>query len=155
MALPALLPTLVACSTGNLTCVDNVFVTRELRESIVQCTTQPGDIPVKTDHYPIVTILEWEVARVLDTPRRNFRGVEWKVFRETLHAALQRDDGPPHVRTIADLKALYAAVMCAINEAMDAHVPFSKPCPHQKRWWALELKPLVVQRRRMGRRAHQ
>ncbi len=29
--------------------------------------TQPEEQPVKTDHYPIVTELEWEVERVPET----------------------------------------------------------------------------------------
>ncbi|KLO04409.1 hypothetical protein SCHPADRAFT_790171, partial [Schizopora paradoxa] len=154
MALPASLPTLEACSTGNLTRVDNVFVSRSLREDVVQCSTQPEDRPGKTDHYPITTTLEWDVERIQEEPRRNFRDVEWKAFRDTLRAELEADGGPEHVRSVDDLKKLYAVVMAAVDKAIEAHVPISNPCPHQKRWWAPELKPLVVQRRRMGRRAY-
>lgn len=91
---------------------------------------------------------------VQDTPRRNFRNVDWEEFRKTLKTRLQRSNAPTHVQSTEDLKALYAAVMSDINAATEAHVPFSKPCPYQKRWWSPDLKPMVDQKRRMGRRAH-
>ena len=36
------------------------------------------------------------------------------------------------IRTIEELREVYEAVMTAINTAINAHVPFAKPCPHQK-----------------------
>lgn len=92
MTLPAAIPTLVACGNGNLTRVDNVFMSVTLRDSLVVCETRPENRPVKTDHYPVCTTLEWAVARAPDIPRRNFRAVEWPAFKETL-AAMSYPDG--------------------------------------------------------------
>ncbi len=49
---------------------------------------------------------------------------------------------------------LYAAVMSAITKSIETHVSLSKPSSHRKLWWTPELKPLVAQKRTMGRRAH-
>ena len=77
MVLPAGMPMHVACSTGNLMRVDNVFVSRSLQDAVVQCGTKLGNQPVKADHFPIDMTLEWDVARILEGPRQNFCNIEW------------------------------------------------------------------------------
>ncbi len=127
MALPENIPTLVAFSSGNLTRVDNVFVSRPALESVSLCETRPADRPVRTDHYPIWTTVECEVARAPEESRRNFRKVDWDDFRNTMMKALDDAGGCYRVKSIEDLRRLYNMVVSAINAAVTAHVPLSKP----------------------------
>ncbi|KLO04138.1 hypothetical protein SCHPADRAFT_792345, partial [Schizopora paradoxa] len=155
MALPAQIPTLIAHNTKNLTRVDNVFISEAAMEDVVYCNARPEERPVKTDHFPVRTIIECQVPQVDQEPRRNFRGVEWKDFVTTLRAALADSGGAPGcVRTVDELKELYARVMNAIEEAISEHVPLVKQSRFQKLWWAPELLPMVQQKRRMQRRAY-
>lgn len=67
--------------------------------------------------------------RAPDSPRRNFRVVEWQEFRATLKKALDENGGLIDVNNVEDLKDLYRVVMSAVNTAVNAHVPFSKATP--------------------------
>ena len=58
MALPPSLPTLRASRTKNLTRPDNVFCSAELAASLRSCTTAPHLRPAKTDHFPVLTVLD-------------------------------------------------------------------------------------------------
>jgi hypothetical protein len=84
MALPKDIPTPKASSTRNLTCVDNVFCSESLINTIISCNTEPECRPVKADHYPIITILHIAVAIGHQEPRHNFRLADWKGVRETV-----------------------------------------------------------------------
>ncbi len=154
MVLPESIPTLVAFSTGNLTRVDNVFTSRTASQHVTICETRPEERPVRTDHFPIWTTMECDVARIKEPSRLNFHAVDWDAFRKTMLAALEQAGGPMQVKSVEDLRSLYNTVMSAINTAVTAHVPLSQPSPYQKMWWAPELKSLVVKKRRMQRRAH-
>ncbi|KLO11695.1 hypothetical protein SCHPADRAFT_830650, partial [Schizopora paradoxa] len=155
MALPAQIPTLIAHSTKNLTRVDNVFISETAMDDVVYCNAQPEERPVKTDHFPVRTIIECQVPRAQREPRRNFRSVEWKDFVATLRAELARTGGAPgRVRTVEELTQLYARVMQAIETTIEEHVPMVKESRFQKLWWAPELLPLAKQKRTMQRRAY-
>ena len=76
MALPKNTPTLQASSTGNHTRVDNVFCSANLIQAIVSCDTNPSRCPLKTDHYPIITIINVAVQLAKRKCDRTFR---WQI----------------------------------------------------------------------------
>ncbi|KLO16683.1 hypothetical protein SCHPADRAFT_795760, partial [Schizopora paradoxa] len=154
MALPAQIPTLQACNSKNLTRVDNVFVSEGAIQDVVYCNAHPEDRPMKTDHFPIRTIVDCSIPKAEEWPKRNFRAVEWADFIATLREALVVDGVQGEVFSIEELRQTYNKVMAAINTAVNAHVPFVKPSPYQKMWWSKELGVMVVQKRRMQRRAY-
>ncbi len=155
MALPARIPTLIACSTKNLTRVDNVFISENAISDVTFCNALPEDRPVKTDHFPVRTVIECPVIKADIEPRRNFRSVEWKEFVTTLRETLEREGGlGERVADVETLKSLYNRVMTAINTAINEHVPFVKPSPFQKMWWAKELKVMAEKRKKMQRKAY-
>jgi len=80
MALPKDTPTLQASSTGNHTRVDNVFCNANLNRAIVSCDTNPSRRPLKTDHYPIITIIDIAVQVSEEEVRLNFRMANWPKF---------------------------------------------------------------------------
>ena len=59
MALLPLIPTLCAHSTGNHMRVDNIFCDEILYEAITICNTDEESRPIKSDHFPIVTQIDF------------------------------------------------------------------------------------------------
>ncbi|KAF8998477.1 hypothetical protein BDZ89DRAFT_887255, partial [Hymenopellis radicata] len=153
MALPANIPTLQALASGNYTRVDNVFISEHLLMTVIQCTTEPERRPVKTDHLPIVLTLDLNIEQADESPRRNFRTVDWAKFRKTLGDRL---DTLPSPRELQTKEALYAALENlnrAIDETVQDHVPMTTPCPHSKRWFNTELRDLRKTMKRAARKS--
>ena len=71
------LPTLKAMSTGNYTCTDNIFISADLLDKIIICTTIPEDQPAKSDHIPINTTLEINTTATTTKPKYNYRQTIW------------------------------------------------------------------------------
>ena len=56
------------------------------------CNTYPQWRPIKTDHMPIISVLDIQLERTQHTKRFNFKLTDWEEFRNTLAidlAALQ------------------------------------------------------------------
>lgn len=68
MALPKDIPTLEALNTKNYTRPDNVFCSAELTGSFVSCNTNPSACPPRTDHLPIISVLDTELPASTPTP---------------------------------------------------------------------------------------
>jgi hypothetical protein len=58
MPLPKGIPTLKHMVSKLYSRPDNVFCTDNLTERVVKCNTRPDKQPPKTDHFPIVTVLD-------------------------------------------------------------------------------------------------
>jgi endonuclease/exonuclease/phosphatase family metal-dependent hydrolase len=85
MTLPHGLPTLEAFgSSKNLTRPDNVFCTAEFTEKFTVCTTRPEDRPPRTDHFPILSVIDVLPSLNVVQPRPDFRRAEWKELLEVL-----------------------------------------------------------------------
>lgn len=78
MALPKDIPTLEACSKKNFTRVDNVFCSEELYDLFISCDTYPQWRPQKTDHMPIISILELQPERTVQVKKFNFKMTDWE-----------------------------------------------------------------------------
>ena len=78
MALPKDIPTLEACATKNFTRVDNVFCSAELYNLFISCNRFPQWRPQKTDHMPIISVLEMEPERSVHVDKFNFKMTDWK-----------------------------------------------------------------------------
>lgn len=59
--LPKGIPTLVVMNLGNHTRPDNVFISHTLIQRITTCTDLPKHRHAKTDHIPILTIMDTTV----------------------------------------------------------------------------------------------
>jgi hypothetical protein len=91
MILPVGIPTLESLATRTWTRPDNVWCTDTSTHLINTCDTRPAIRPAKTDHLPIITILDINTPRTTNTPRRVFRGVDWPQFQELLKEKLARE----------------------------------------------------------------
>jgi hypothetical protein len=140
MALPEGMATLRANSTGNFTRVDNVFLSDTLLNTVIKCTARPEDLPPRTDHFPIETILDISAPLVEATPRRNFRAVDWEDFNKALQTRLGRLPPPTKICTINEFRERTRRLDKVVDDTIAEKVPFSRLCPHSKRWWNQDLK---------------
>lgn len=139
--LPCDIPTLQSTSTGNWTRPDNVFGTEYLRDAIISCNTDPVSHGPRTDHVPILTILDLETPRADLTPRRNWRAVNWEEFNTRLDALISTHPPQP-LASDEEFQQAARHLTQSIMETMDECVPFLKPCPHSKHWWNQRLTDL-------------
>ena len=68
MALPQLIPTLCAHSTANHMRVDNIFCDKILYEARTIRNTDEESRPIKSDHFPIVTQIDFLTVKALTDP---------------------------------------------------------------------------------------
>jgi hypothetical protein len=139
MVLPPGIPTLKALAMGNLTRVDNVFCDENSRGIFDYCDTRPADMPVKPDHFPIISHIHLSMAANIFTARYDFWDVEWESFNKRLSAELSV---LPLSREILDKCAAdvwLRDVNKAIWRTIAACVDKTKPCPYSKRWWTKDL----------------
>jgi len=67
---------------------DNVFMSALLHSSIVKCMTILEEQPARTDHLPIVTMVNLVPEMWTETLKPNYRQENWEEFRETLVSRL-------------------------------------------------------------------
>jgi ribonuclease HI/exonuclease III len=139
MALPAGIPTLRAHRTKNWTRVDNVFVSARLEDKVIKCMTLPGNKGVKTDHVPIVTELDLEVAKKVFVPTKKFREANWDNFREVLTHHLARIPAPKELKNQEELSKAVTDLLDVLGFTIDVVVEDSKPCARTKKWWTKTL----------------
>ena len=153
-ALPKDLPTLVSSSTGNWTRPDNVFCTDHSLESIISCTTDPGQRGPKTDHVPILTKLDLEVSLATGPGTKNYREVNWEEFEEQLEIRLARLPPPVPITTEGDFQQITKNLDATLRSVVDEYVPTSRPCPHARRWWTKELTEMKKTANRLSRQSY-
>jgi len=93
--LPKDVPTLQSSSTQSWTRPDNVFCTEHTSGYLVSCNTAPEKQGPKTDHLPILTILEMSTTASDESPSWNYRSVDWEKFHSSLKDSLTELAGPP------------------------------------------------------------
>jgi hypothetical protein len=154
MALPHGLPTLEAFgSTKNLTRPDNIFCSTEHADRFIVCEPRPADRPPRTDHFPIMSVLDVHPVIAATEPRPDFRKANWAELKETLSKHLSSLFPPRDILTRDDFDQRLDDINQAIAAAVSQHVPTSKPCPRSKRWWMPELKRERKEVAKLGRKA--
>ena len=151
MALPKDIPTLKAKATKNHTRPDNVFCSADLLDNFISCDTDPAKQPTKTDHYPIISTIDIEPGSEEMTPRRNFRDTDWEDFGKTLGDELEDVPEPEAYTSVEELERAIRRLDNAINVTIEKHTPFSRPCPHSKRWWTKELAQAKKKKEKLAR----
>jgi Endonuclease-reverse transcriptase len=130
IALPKELPTLKAMATGNYTRTDNIFISSALAENLVSCKTIPEDQPPKTDHFPVDTMIKLSVRTSTQTPRPNYRQVDWKEYNKTLKVKLKEAIDKPSPATPQQFYHQLHALTKAMADTTEELVPKSKPSPY-------------------------
>jgi hypothetical protein len=142
LALPMGIPTHEHNITKRWSRLDHVFVTEHTLEAINQCDALPEEIGANTDHFPIITKLNLEVAIALTTAAQNFRDVDWKEFREKLKEELKKWGVTNFIKTQTALDRECERLTNTLQATIEAKVPKAKLGPHTKRWWTKELTEL-------------
>lgn len=153
MALEKYIPTLCAMNSGNYTRTDNVFITDDFHDRILQCKTFPELRPPKTDHIPILTSLDIKWHLKINTLKFNFHKVDWKDFKDMLRTYLldTQDSIPPELQTPQEFHAALKCVTEAIKKAVECNVPKSRPSLYSKRWWMTELTEMKKTNKMLAR----
>ncbi|KAI6034485.1 hypothetical protein PISMIDRAFT_76012, partial [Pisolithus microcarpus 441] len=135
MVLPKGVPTLQHLNTKNWTRPDNVFCTEHTQGLFVKCATDPANRGPKTDHVPVLSVLDLTLTNTNPEPRHNFRATNWEKFRETLRLQLNEVGPPTALATDREFQNAARALTRAIQETIEKEVPLCKPSPYAKRWW--------------------
>ncbi|KAJ7362927.1 hypothetical protein DFH08DRAFT_622939, partial [Mycena albidolilacea] len=155
MALPRDIPTLRALRSKNFTRPDNVFCTTSLLPAYITCTTDPAKMPPKTDHFPVIQVLELGHALLEHVPTPLYKKVHWEEYRNRLLEVLiglERRDSYDTVEEVMDaIRAVEDAVWATTKEVAQ----FSKPSPHVKRWFTEKMRDLRRAHARLERRAYE
>lgn len=152
MALPPGIPTLEHMVSKELHRVDQVFISAELSDYIIKCNTLKH-CPPCTDHYPITTTIDLNIARTLPTPGPNFRATDWPEFRKELKSKLDRL--PLHdPQNAVEFKSTLDDLMNTILTTIETNVPKTRPSSYMKRWWTKELSQMRARTRALGKKSY-
>lgn len=149
-ALPKDKPTLQSCSTKNWTRPDNVCCTDHTLNSFIVCDTAPRLRAPKTDHVPILSILEMEIPHTTTTVTNNYREVDWEKFNESLATHLQLIPPPAELTNREEFQTVAQNLFKTLEEVINEQVPKSKPNPHAKRWWTRELSMMLEKKHKLS-----
>lgn len=130
MVLPKDIPTLEACATKNFTRVDNVFCSADLIDTFILCDMFLQWRPQKTDHMPIISILEIEPERVAYVSKPNFKLTDWEEFQKSLSESLEEMEEAVEITSELQFHVRITLVDEAIQTAIQKHVPLTKLSPY-------------------------
>ncbi|KAK7020876.1 hypothetical protein R3P38DRAFT_2414211, partial [Favolaschia claudopus] len=119
-----------------------VFTTADISDSVIFCDALPDLRLPKADHLPILAILDFNLLHAADTPKPNFRAVDWEKFNKALSEALAAAPIPTDINSPANHDSSYLALDKLLQTIISSHVPRFKPSPYAKRWWTEELTDL-------------
>ena len=112
------------------------------------------DLPgINTDHLPILTSLDLELARAPSNPPKNFRNVDWEEFEKSLGAKVDKLPPPTDIKTLGELNIACNKLTEAIQATINDKVPTTSVGINAKRWWSKELKKLRQIANNKGRTA--
>src|SRR6267154_1178721 len=114
--LPPSLATLEASNTKNHTRPDNVFCSAELEHAFTQCDIKYHLQPVITDHYPVISSLDFCPEHIDITPRLNYREVDWDEFNEALSQQLNAITPPVKLTTKEQFNTAFTKLTQVITE---------------------------------------
>ena len=143
-----------ACATKNFTRVDNVFCSTGLIDMFMSCNTYPQWRPQKTDHMPIISVLEIEPERIIHTDKFNYKLMDWEEFRITLGESLAKLEAVEEILSEEQLHSKIVLLDGVIKEAVQKHVPLTRLSPYTKRWWNKDLAKLKRSKEKLARKLY-
>jgi hypothetical protein len=133
--------------------LDQVFISEEHMDVIISCKALSHTPGINTDHLPILTTLDLDLARALSNPLKNFRNVDWEEFDKALSEKLYKLGPPSCIHTPGELETVCSKLTEAIQDTINNKVPTSSVRIKAKKWWTKELKKLQQEANRKGQRA--
>ena len=153
MALPAGIPTHLHNVSKKWSRLDQVFISEEYIDAVLICEALADEPGVNTDHLPILTSLDLDLARTPSNPPKNFRNVDWEEFEKALVARLDGLPPPSEIKTSDELNIACSKLTEVIQETITSMVPTTKVGINAKRWWSKDLKKLRQTANNKGRKA--
>ena len=119
--------TLKAMSTVNYTRTDNVFISANLLDKIIICTTIPEDQPAKSNHIPIDTTLESNTTAATTKPKYNYRQIIWEDFNKILKTKLEESTTATDPASKEDFNLKLRTITKAIGDTAEEVIPKTNP----------------------------
>ncbi|KAJ7830765.1 hypothetical protein B0H13DRAFT_1654967 [Mycena leptocephala] len=113
---------------------DLVFTSSDISDAIIQCDALPALRFPNADHLPVIAILDYELLRIPDTPRPNFRAVDSDEFNKALAKHLATHPISTDIGTTTDYDTAYLALDEMLQTIVALHVPHLSSSPYAKRW---------------------
>lgn len=155
LALPPFLPTRKGWGpNANYTRCDQVFISAEALEAVIECRPSSETWPANTDHIPIITTIDVAPNRSDPPPRFNWRATDWSKLTPAMKKELEKIPAPIYITTKEELQEKVEKLIEIFDKVRNDHVPMSKPSPYQKRWWSKELQKERNRSRRLGKEAY-
>ena len=107
-----------------------------------------------TDHVPVLTTLDFEVAMGVEELCRNFRATDWDKFREVLANWLCDILGPCALLTDWQFQRAVDGLMQVLQAMIETVVPVPWPSPHSRRWWSRDLSQLKKEMNWLGSQSY-
>lgn len=126
MVLPQGIPTHQHNVTKRWSRLDHVFISEEALDLIISCETLTVTPGINTDHLPILTTLDLELARAPTSTPKNFRDVDWDEFQKKLSSNLEILPPPSRINTQSELNTACSKLTEIIQDTINSEVPTSR-----------------------------
>ncbi|KAJ7435361.1 hypothetical protein B0H11DRAFT_1697608, partial [Mycena galericulata] len=93
--------------------------------------------------YPVIILYICFVRTIPETPRPNFRAVDWEEFNKAISAYLLANPISTDINSPGDYNTIYYALDKMLQSIIASHVPLLSSWPYSKRWWTKELTELL------------
>ncbi|KAF8602245.1 hypothetical protein BDV93DRAFT_393717, partial [Ceratobasidium sp. AG-I] len=128
-------------TTKNYSRLDNVFISSNLTQQVLKCTSFPTNQIISTGHFPVLTELDLLCRQAPYITRRNFKEVDWETVWCTLEQRLV-NLSISRIQTKEGLEARVRDLTDAIEHTIEYSIPTVEISPYTKRWWDKELRRL-------------
>jgi len=140
MILPKGIPTLQHMRSKRYSRPDNVFCSDLLAHTVIRCEVDARARPTKTDHFPIITILELPQDRVKQKPTYDFRMADWEDILENLSIRLAEIPDPTPLLDDLSFQQAVDNLTGVLQDTIRTRVKLKQPVPQSRRWWNSDLE---------------
>ena len=132
-------PTLQHMRSKRYSCPDNIICNSSMTSMVIRCDIDARACPTKTDHFPIVTILELPQERIKLKPMYDFRLTDWEDVLENLSIRLTEIPEPALLRDDESFQQAVKDLMEALQDTIRTRVKLKKPILQSQCWWNSDL----------------
>ena len=109
-------------------CPDNVFCSSLLMNTVIHCNVDTWAQPMKTDHFPIITILDLPQERIKPKLAYDFQ-TNWSDILENLSIRLTKIPGPAPLQDNVSFQRAVNDLTDALQDMIRTRVKIKRPIP--------------------------
>ena len=132
MVLPKGVPTLQHMRSKHYSHPDNVFCSSQLTHAVICYDVDAQAQPTKTDHFPVITILELPQDRIKPKLTYDFRMADWVDVLENLRIRLTEIPDPAPLRDEVSFQRAVNDLTEALQDTIRTRVEIKKPVPQSR-----------------------